>query len=276
MKYKKAYVFTGTILCLIALTYGYNRLYSLFLNKEYTVIDHYAAGAKYKIRKLALDGKIVFKPIDLPGADPGVIYFDTLLRQFQITTQTYTDDRLEQNNVYTLDGEGNVLTVDQYVPNERDSSYQIDKITRNGFGKIISRIKNVAGEDHYGEDHYAPIIPITALLPPWPKYRDKSSPVYIRHFDQAQLNLSDLNPLRLAGMNGGRPSAAWTGIAYCDVTFLSEILKIKLPFDKDNLFFSSNDFYADMQYYVLPKKYARALDVAFLKIDEDIYMIEPK
>jgi len=271
MKYKKAYIVAGIILFLITLTYSYNRIYSLFLNNEYSAIDHYSAPGKYQISKIPTDGKIVFKPIDLPDTDPGVIYLDTLLHQFKLTTQTYTDQVLEQNNVYTFDGKGKILSIDQFVPTERDSSYQTDQITLNASGKIIRRTNNVTEGDHYANG-----IPLTAILPPWPKYLKQSSPVYIRHFDKARLNLSDLNPLKLAGMNGGRPSAAWTGISYCDVTFKNEILKVKIPFDYNNLFFSSNDFYADLDYFVLPKAYTKYLDVAFIKLDEQLYLVAVK
>lgn len=268
MKHKRAYILTAIILSFIGLTYCYNRVYSLFLNKEYSAIDSYSSPGKYKITKIATEGKIVFTPIDLPGADPGVIYFDTLLHQFKITAQTYTEEGQEQNNVYTFDGRGKILLIDQFVPIERDSSYQTDKVTLNGSGKIISRTNNIPDGEHYTN-----AIPIIAILPPWPKYSDNSSPVYIRHFDKARLNLSDLNPLRLAGMNGGRPSAAWSGIAYCDVTFNQEVLKVKIPFDNANLFFGSNEFYADLQVYSLPKAYANHLDIAFLTIDEEMFII---
>lgn len=251
-----------------------NRIYSAILDKDYPELTNFPGDKGYVLKKIPLKGKLEFQHTDSSADYTGFIYMDTVTLNFKVVTKTYAGSHDNYETAYiTFDKSGKILETDSYIPKQTDSTYQVDRETINGNGEVIRKEKSVKTE---AVNHLQNCILLNGVLPPWPKWKNRSSPVYINHFSKRELNLSELNPIRFGGINGGAKTSVWYGFAYCDVQFLGKIVKVKIPFGYDSLLLNTNEYYAQLQYYTLPDAFIKSMPIRFIKLDNDVYVISAK
>ncbi|SHF24329.1 hypothetical protein SAMN04488522_102554 [Pedobacter caeni] len=248
-----------------------NRIYSARLDKSYRDLTDFSKADGYTLKKVSIKGKLQFQHTDSSADYVSFIYMDTVNLNFKVITKIYTGVGDHYETAYvTFDQTGKIIETDRYIPFETETTYQFDRETLDAEGKVIRRVKDVETDSI---NNVKNCVLLNGLLPPWPKWKEKSSPVYIRHFAKKELNWSELNPFQLAGINGSGNVSVWSGFAYCDLQFMGKTVKLKIPFGYDSLFFNTNDYYADLQYYTLPEEFMKKLPVRFIQLKNDIYVL---
>jgi hypothetical protein len=248
-----------------------NRIYSTILDKTYTDLGN-IHGKGYILKKVPLKGQLGSESNNLSANYISSIYMDTVEHNFKVITTSYAGSNDYITDYITFDPTGRILETERYIPYDMDGQYVFNLETLDEDEKVIRVVKNVVPER---AKHLGDCILLDGLLQPWPNWKDRASPVYIQHFSKTTLNIPNLNPFRLMGINGDAPTSVWYGTAYCDIQFGDQILKIKIPFGYDSLLFNTNDYYSALQYYRLPEQFEKAMHVRMITLDDDVYMIIP-
>lgn len=286
MKKRKIILLSIAIIILIpVLMLLIEKLYALYYNKSYPSAEQFTKQESWIMTKVPVQGKIdfhfsqppvrsmtVIDPTDtiMPETITSSIYLDTINNHFKISTKYYVGNNNEGIDYTTFDLQGKVLQVDQFIPKENKQGYFVHHFIRSGTGKLIQHLSDVKTK---GEELFNNCILIKNLLPPFPKWKDKDGPVYIRHFLKQKFNSDEINPFLIGGINGHGRSSLWYGLAYCDVTIGNDQIKLKLPFGSDSTLFDTGEYSADLHYYALPKVYEQAGPLALMISDNQLYVI---
>jgi hypothetical protein len=257
------------ILSLVAIPLIVNRIYSIVLDRSYTGLSN-IHGKGYILRKVPLKGQLSSETNELSANSRSSIYMDTVKLNFKVITTSHAGNNNTITAYVTFDQKGRILQTERYIPHETNGDYVVDLETRDGNDKVMQIVKDVKQNSL---NHLEDCVLLDGVLRPWPNWKDRASPVYIQHFSKTTLNLSELNPFRIGSINGSSPTSVWYGAAYCDIKFMDQILKIKIPFGYNSLLFNTNDFYANLQYYGLPKQMEKSMPVRMMTLDDDVYTI---
>jgi hypothetical protein len=272
MRKRNMYVIAITIiLCLVAIPLIVNRIYSSFLNKTYTDLNEIHEKG-YIVKKVPLKGQLRFESNDSSENHWSSIYMDTAKLNFKVITTSYAGSNNSVTAYVTFDTTGKILETERYIPHDINGDYVVDLETKDGNDKVIRIVKNVKPD---ASKHLQDCILLDGVLPPWPNWKDRASPIYIQHFSKTTLDLAELNPFVIGGLNGSAPTSVWYGVAYCDIQFMDQILKIKIPFGYNSLFFNTNDYYSNLQYYRLPQQFEKSVPARMITLDDDVYIIIP-
>ena len=247
-----------------------NRMLAARLNGSYADLSIFSRGVGYTVTKLPIQGRLEFETNDSSADYVSSIYMDTLSLNFKVITKVYTGAHDDFETIYiTFNQDGKILEKDRYIPIQTDTAYQINREKQDGKGNITLLANDVKDD----VNHMLNCKLLDGVLPPWPKWKQRSSPIYINHFAMEHFHPSELNPFHIGGINGNGTTSIWSGTAYCDLRFMDRLVKLKIPFGYNSLVSFTNDYYADLQYYRLPKAFERKIPVRFLQLENDIYMI---
>jgi hypothetical protein len=275
MKIKKIMVYAVLVLMLPIIQLVINKLYSLYYDKTYINLNDSSKLKNFEILKVTTTGRLDFVHTDLSENNISVIHFDTVTLNFKIIAKKYIKNNNEETDCITFDSNGKILEMDKYIPRETENDYFIDYERVDGKGNLLYEQPNVKIDSI---DHFKNCIVVGNQIPPFPKWKDKASPIYVHHFSKDDFNGRKLNPFRLGGINGNSVSSVWYGLGYCNVRFEDEIIRIKIPFGMNSLFLSATDFdyYAQLNYYSLPEPHLNKVPVRLLVLNDDIYLIRRK
>jgi len=193
MNRKKILLISTAILLLITLVpLAVNRIYSAMLDKTYTNLSN-SSGKGYKLIKVPIKGKLEYQQNELFGDNEGYIYMDTVTHNFKLATVAYAGfDDADLTTYFTFNTQGSIILTERYIPRQtEDGGYRLDKETLNSKGKVIQVIKDA--EINPGKRSPNCIL-LKGDLSTFPKWKERSSLVYIRHFSKREFNLSALNP----------------------------------------------------------------------------------
>jgi len=270
-KKKMLLVLISLIIALCCLSALYNFFFGLVLNKSYKALNGHFRTESFAVDQVPFTGRLVFEHTDSSANYVSSIYLDTLNLTFKIVLKNYTGHAdNEETSFLTFNAKGKILSVEKFVPVETDDQYRINQLSYDERGVLIgtkSDVKLIS----------AALLTNSVLLPgvlkPWPSWKNRSSPVFVRHFVKKKINLSQLNPFRIGGINGNRKVSIWEGTAYCDLKFDNYNLKLKLPFGYDALLFNYADYYSELQYYKMPAGFEKDLQIRIIQLDDKIYVV---
>lgn len=272
MKKRKMYlIIIVAILSAILIPLLINRIFASILNGSYADPGSFSKGVGYTLTKLPIQGDLEFDTNDSSADYVSSIYMDTLNLNFKVIAKVYAGSHDNFETIYiTFDQYGKILEKDRYIPLQTDTRYQLNREKSDGDGNVALRASDVKKD---AVNHILNCRLLDGVLPPWPKWKQRTSPVYISHFAMEDFHPSDLNPFEIGGINGNGRTSIWYGTAYCDIRFMDKLVKLKIPFGYDNLLWFTNDYHAKLQYYKLPKEFEHKIPVRFLQLEHDIYIL---
>jgi hypothetical protein len=275
MKIQKIILYATIVLALPIIQLIINKLYSIYYNKTYIKLDDSSSLKKFEVVKVPTQGKLEFFFTDLSANGNSVIYFDTIALNFKIVIKKYMENDNKETDYVTFDQKGNIIEIDKYIPRQTETDYLFDNKRVDGKGKVLYEQQNVKTDSI---DHFKNCILVGNQIPPFPKWKERTSPIYVYHFSKDEFYSGKLNPFKIMGINGSSPTSVWYGMAYCNVRFENEIVRIKIPFGLNSLFLNATDYdyYAQLNYYSLPEPYLNRIPVRLLVLDHEVYLIRRK
>ena len=257
----------------------------MYYNRYYSNLDEASISGDFTVNKIASKGRIDFHFSEemavstsnsdtiMPESITSHIYLDTIHNNLKVSVASYTSGRNEQTDYITFNSTGNIIETNQFIPRETGEGYYIDNITLDSKGKIIRILRDV--KDNLRTEQFKNCILLHPALPNFPKWREETSPVYIRHFSKDEFNGSALNPFKFGGINGSSTASVWYGNAYCDIRIGNRMVKLKIPFGYNNLLLTrSEDYYAELEYYILPKPYFPNSTTGILISNDNLYIFK--
>lgn len=237
-----------------------NKLYSLHFDKTYSHLDDVSSSDVFEIKNVTIKAEHYIS----------TMYLDTIHLVFKVAVTSYIEHNNEETDYITFDKTGKIIEMDKFIPRQTETDYLIDQIKLDGNGRVIEQNENIKMDS---ADYFKNSIPLKEELSISPKWKDKSSPIYIKHFSKERFNISALNPFKFAGINGNPRSGVWYGFAYCDINMNDHNLKVKIPFGYENFFLTTDGYFSNLSYYSVPENYLPILPVRFLLLSNKLYMI---
>lgn len=270
-KKKMLLVLISIVATVLFVPFIYERIYAGILNRSYSELSSPVKSKNVAIDEIPFSGRLDFEHTDSSANYVSSIYLDTLALTFKVVVKNYTGHAdNEETSFITFNRLGEIISTEKYTPVETNNNYHINQQSYTGNGTLIATYIDVKIKP---EEHLMHTVLLPGLLKPFPSWKEKSSPVFVRHFVKKKVNLSQLNPFRIGGINGNKKVSIWEGTAYCDVKFENDILKLKLPFGYDALLFNYADYYSELQYYKMPAGFEKRFSVKFIQLNNKLYIV---